>query len=122
MILDVKVTFHTAVAAGGDENQLYVWLVRMGGELIANEELSKQVAISIFLDGDVNIAELPKLPCVTRLCKNYDNRTHGPELVRMAALNEALSPSCATAVFMGTECITFKFIKTFFNHSKSRRH
>jgi len=117
MILDVKVTFHTAVAAG-DENQLYVWLVRMG-ELIANEELSKQVAISIFLDGDVNIAELPKLPCVTRLCKNYDNRTHGPELVRMAALNEALSPSCATAVFMGLNVLPLNSLKPFLTIAKA---
>ncbi|MGF1731261.1 hypothetical protein [Photobacterium kasasachensis] len=117
MILDVKVTFHTAVAAG-DENQLYVWLVRMG-ELIANEGLSQQVAISIFVDGDVNIAELPKLPCVIRMCKGSDNRTYGSELLRMAALNEALSPACATSVFMGLNVLPVRTLKPFMMIAKT---
>ncbi|MCG3723682.1 hypothetical protein [Vibrio cincinnatiensis] len=120
MILDVKVTFHTSVAVG-EENQLYVWLIRMG-ELIIAEELSKQVAISIYTDNNVSLGELPPLPCISRICQPSGGTLYGSQLLKMAVLNEALSPACPTAVVMGLNVLPVHSLKPFMSVIQNSLH
>lgn len=117
MILDVKVTFHTAVSAG-EENQLYVWLIRMG-ELISAEGLSKQVAISIYADGNVFLGDLPALPCTSRICQPAGDQIYGPQRLKMAVLNEALAPACPAAVVMALNVLPVNSLKPLMTIAKN---
>lgn len=109
MNLDIKVTFHTAVSAG-QEHQLYVWLIRMG-HLIERGGLADKVAVSVLLHPDIQLDDKPTLPCITRFIKAAP--LDDPGLLKLAALNEALAPSCHTSVFMGLNVLPTQSLMPF---------
>ncbi|EJI1278671.1 hypothetical protein ACT21L_000098 [Vibrio vulnificus] len=106
---DLKVTFHTVVNLG-QENQLYVWLIRMK-HLIERDALKKNVVLSVLLHPDIQLENFPQLPCIIRFLKAP--QFSEPDLLKLAALNEALAPSCKTAVFMSLNVLPTQSLKLF---------
>ncbi|KUI97034.1 hypothetical protein [Vibrio sp. MEBiC08052] len=88
-------------------------------KLISKANISDQTAICILVDGQVSLKPLPQLPCTIHLCNIHERHCYDKHTIRLAALNEALSPICTAAIFMGLNVLPEKSLNPFLKLLKS---